>query len=350
MIREFEKILEENQFNHLKTNIAQLSINYIIRDEKVYVLNLFDLVTPNDTNYLLSKINIYNVQMQIQESFLQQNYKVVDFMSIFFTKEVEMVRGISLEDNSYWIVDTKYDRLIIYENQPSDYLFLRQTLEGLLEETAIHRKSKTRQKTKYFSPVNTLIVLINVAVFIALEIGGNTQDAYYMLNNGAMFGPLIATNGEYYRLFTSMFLHFGVNHLTGNMVSLLFLGDNLERAMGKIRYFLLYLVSGLGASFCSFMYNYIKGEVVVAAGASGAVFGVIGALFYTLIKNKGRLEDLTSVRLGILIVYILYSGFMSPGIDNAAHIGGLLIGFLIAIPLYPKKRTKHRRKEMERVV
>ncbi|NLZ81065.1 MAG: rhomboid family intramembrane serine protease [Clostridiales bacterium] len=223
---------------------------------------------------------------------------------------------------------------------------LRQSLEGLLEGYHLYKSPKS----KHFSSVNTILVIINVLVFIFLEIGGDTEDAYYMLTRGAMFVPLMVENGEYYRLFTSMFLHFGINHLTGNMISLLFLGDNLERALGKIKYLVLYLVSGLGASACSFAYNYIKGENVVAAGASGAVFGVIGALFYTLIRNKGKLEDLTSMRLGILIVYILYSGFVSSGIDNAAHIGGLLIGFLLAIPLYPKRKMKQRRKEMGRAV
>lgn len=345
MIREFEHILEGNRFSHLKTNIPQISINYKIQGEKVYVLNLFNL-DENYHNTLFLDLNFYNIQRQIQEQFYQQNFREVDFMSIFFTEDIEMVRKISLEDNSYWIMDLKYDRLIIYENQPADYMGLRKSLEGLLENSISHK----RPKAKHFSFVNTFFVIINVVVFILLEIGGDTQDAYYMLTRGAMFGPIMIEHGEYYRLFTSMFLHFGINHLTGNMVSLLFLGDNLERALGKIRYLLIYLLSGLGASICSFLFNVIKGEIVVAAGASGAVFGVIGALFYTLIRNKGKLEDLTSMRLGILIVYILYSGFMSPGIDNAAHIGGLLIGFLLAIPLYPKKKMKQRRKEMERVV
>lgn len=346
MIQEFEQIVERNSFTHLKTNVPQISVNYKIQGEKVYVLSLFNLDHEDYGDTLFLNLNFHNIQKQIQESFYQQNFREIDFMSIFFTENIQVAREISLGDSLYWIVDLKYDRLVIYENQPADYMYLRQPLEELLEGSSSYKSSKK----KYFSSINTLLVIINVVVFILLEIGGDTQDAYYMLTRGAMFGPIMIENGEYYRLFTSMFLHFGINHLTGNMVSLLFLGDNLERALGKVRYIFLYLLSGLGASLCSFLYNLVKGEIVVAAGASGAVFGVIGALFYTLIRNKGKLEDLTSMRLGVLIVYILYSGFMSPGIDNAAHIGGLLIGFLLAIPLYPKKKMKQRRKEMERAV
>lgn len=346
MIQEFERILEENQFSNLKTNIPLISINYRIEREKVYVINLYDLNQENNYNIHFSSLSFYHIQEQIRENFYQQNYKEIDFMSVFFTYQIEIAKEISMENNLCWIVDLNYNRLIIYENQPFDYMSLRQPLEDLLAGKKLYKRSKSQ----HFSLINTLLVIINVVVFLILEIGGDTGDAYYMLTRGAMFGPIMVENGEYYRLFTSMFLHFGINHLSGNMVSLLFLGDNLERVLGKIKYLLLYLLSGLGASFCSFAYNFIKGEVVVAAGASGAVFGVIGALFYILIRNKGKFEDLTSMRLGILIVYILYSGFMSPGIDNTAHIAGLIIGFLLAILMYPRKNRNQRRKGMERVV
>ena len=78
----------------------------------------------------------------------------------------------------------------------------------------------------------------------------------------------------------------------------------------------------------------------VAAGASGAIFGVIGALFYVVVKNRGKLEDMTAFRLGILIVYILYTGITTSGIDNAAHIGGLIIGVLLAILFYQRKGSE----------
>ena len=143
-----------------------------------------------------------------------------------------------------------------------------------------------------------------------------------------------------YRLFTAMWLHFGFEHLSSNMFSLLLLGDNLERAVGKGKYILIYLISGLGASMCSFLYNFVTASYAVAAGASGAIFGVIGALFYVVAKNHGRMEDMTIFRLGILIVYILYTGISTPGIDNAAHIGGLVIGVLLAILFYQGKGSE----------
>lgn len=185
-------------------------------------------------------------------------------------------------------------------------------------------------------------VLINIIVFVVLELFGSTTDAKYMLNSGAALPPLIIDYGQYYRLFTSMFLHFGIEHLFNNMLVLFFLGDNLERAVGKIRFVIIYLLSGLGGSTLSCLYYYYKGEVVVSAGASGAIFGVIGALFYVVIINKGRLEDMTSTRLGLLIIFSLYHGFSESGVDNLAHIGGFIGGILLCAILYRRKKLSCR--------
>lgn len=183
-----------------------------------------------------------------------------------------------------------------------------------------------------------ILILTNILVFIVLEVQGSTLDTKYMINSGAALAPLIVDYGQYYRLFTSMFLHFGIEHLFNNMLILFFIGDNLERVIGKIRFIIIYFVSGLGASALSCIYNYTRREIVVSAGASGAIFGVIGALFFVVIANKGRLEDITSLRLGLLIVFSLYYGFSQSGIDNMAHIGGFICGMVLAILLYRRKK------------
>ena len=92
---------------------------------------------------------------------------------------------------------------------------------------------------------NLLMVVINVAVFIILEFLGSTTDTIFMLDHGAMYEPMVTEYGEYYRLFTCMFLHFGVQHLLYNMLLLIFVGDMLERAVGKIGYLVMYLGGGI---------------------------------------------------------------------------------------------------------
>ena len=191
------------------------------------------------------------------------------------------------------------------------------------------------RKTAY---VNTAIIIINVLCFLYLELQGSTENAGFMLAHGAMFAPLVVDHGQYYRLVTSVFMHFGVSHLMNNMLVLFVLGDNLERALGHVKYLIFYLLCGVGANLVSMTVNLMTGSLSVGAGASGAIFGVVGGLVYAVGVNRGRLEDLPSRLLVVMILLTLYHGFTSINIDNAAHIGGLAAGILLGILLYRKPR------------
>ena len=137
-----------------------------------------------------------------------------------------------------------------------------------------------------------------------------------------------------------MFLHFGIQHLGNNMLVLLFLGDCLERNVGKIKYFLIYFLGGVGANCLSVWLELQNGEYFVSAGASGAVFAVIGALIYVVIVNRGRIENFTTRQLILMAGLSLYFGVTSTGVDNAAHFGGFLCGFLLGLLLYRKPVRK----------
>ena len=166
---------------------------------------------------------------------------------------------------------------------------------------------------------------------------GDTEDGDFMLEHGAVFWPYIEYNGEYWRLLTAAFLHFGFMHLFNNMLVLGFLGDNLERALGKLKYGALYITGAVGSNFCSFIIDKAKESYSVSAGASGAVFAVVGGMIYVLIRNKGRLEDLDQRRLILFVLMSLYMGYTTASINNTAHISGLFIGFIAAAVLYRKK-------------
>ena len=159
-----------------------------------------------------------------------------------------------------------------------------------------------------------------------------------MLHHGAMYEPMILENQEYYRFFTCMFLHFGIQHLLNNMVMLGALGWQLEPVIGKVKYLLIYFISGLGGSGLSFAWNVMHEEQSVSAGASGAIFGLMGALLYVVIANRGRLGDLSGKGMMLMVLLGLYCGMISTGVDNLAHIGGLVCGFILALILYRKKK------------
>ena len=188
--------------------------------------------------------------------------------------------------------------------------------------------------------VNGLLIALNVLFFLYLEITGSSEDAYFMYTKGAMFAPAVLEDGEYYRLLTAMFMHFGIRHIMNNMLVLFVLGDNLERALGHVKYLIFYLICGVGANVISLLFEMPSGDWSVGAGASGAIFGVVGGLIYVVAVNKGRLEDLSTRQLVTMAAFSLYLGFTSTGVDNTAHVAGLIIGIILAAILYRKpKRT-----------
>ena len=169
--------------------------------------------------------------------------------------------------------------------------------------------------------VNGLLIALNVLFFLYLEITDSSEDAYFMYTKGAMFAPAVLEDGEYFR------------HIMNNMLVLFVIGDNLERALGHVKYLIFYLLCGIGSNWVSMM-AHTADTMTVSAGASGAIFGVVGGLLYVVTANRGQLEDLNTRQLVIMIFFSLYLGYTSTGVDNIAHLSGLVIGFVLAIILY----------------
>lgn len=182
------------------------------------------------------------------------------------------------------------------------------------------------------------LAALNVLVFFVLELKGDTVgDAEFMVRMGAVWPEYISERGEYWRFLTAAFMHFGFGHLLSNMVLLVCAGPILERALGPLKYLLLYLSAGIGGNALSCMRRLINGHYAVSAGASGAIFGIIGALLWIVIRNKGRYKTLNSGGLVFLIAVNLIYGFTTGGVDNGGHIGGLAVGFLLGMMLYTEK-------------
>tara|TARA_Y100001970_G_C14187319_1_gene833347 strand:+ start:1090 stop:1611 length:522 start_codon:yes stop_codon:yes gene_type:complete len=161
--------------------------------------------------------------------------------------------------------------------------------------------------------------------------------AYSIHYFGANFGPDII-KGEYWRLLTSNYIHIGLMHLLFNMWCLHSIGLELEELIGSKFFFFVYTLSGISGSICSCFINYNS----IGAGASGAVFGISGALLimvYYLNQTSNSNIQYNYSPLLFFIMYNTFFGFVVPGIDNAAHIGGLIIGMfsgLIIGKLYLK--------------
>ena len=192
------------------------------------------------------------------------------------------------------------------------------------------------------APVTLALVALNIVFFLWTEVNGSSEDIQNMYRWGAMYGPAITEDHEYWRLVTAAFLHFGISHIANNMFLLLLMGDRLERALGHVKYLILYLVSAVGANLFSMILDLrLDPETfyrTVSAGASGAVFGVIGGLLWAVVRNRGRLEDLSARQMMIFAGLSFYYGLTAAGVDSKAHFGGLVTGFVMCMFLYRPKR------------
>jgi len=186
--------------------------------------------------------------------------------------------------------------------------------------------------------INAALIGLNLLYFVWLCFHGNPEtDVEMMVRQGALYAPLVL-EGQYYRLLTAAFMHFGIRHLSNNMLLLFAAGDRMETALGHVKYLVFYLLSALLASGISLRWHLMTGnEGVVMAGASGAVFAVTGGLLWVLFRNGGSLQGLSSGRLAAIVLLNIYLGASRGGVDNAAHLGGLLSGLVLAALLYRKR-------------
>jgi len=186
----------------------------------------------------------------------------------------------------------------------------------------------------YIPWVTIALAVANVAVFaweVSAGAGLVQPTAEWMLAHGGNFGPATLA-GEQWRLFTSMFLHYGLVHIAMNMIGLLDGGRHVERMYGRAGFAALYLVAGLCGSLATSLR-----DNVVSAGASGAIFGVFGAFGAFLFLHRDRLDKQVVARqsrgLVIFLAYNIMFGVSAQGIDVVAHLGGLVAGFLAGIAL-----------------
>ena len=174
--------------------------------------------------------------------------------------------------------------------------------------------------------VSGLLVAINVIVYLICTFTGNL-----LYNVGRLDVTSVIVHGEYGRLIWSMFLHSDISHIFNNMVILFFLGAMIEKEVGHIRYAILYFLSGIGGGALSLIYKALTFDLSGSIGASGAVFGLDGALLALILFSGRGMSNISPNRVILMIILSLYNGFNGENIDNAAHIGGLITGFLEGI-------------------
>lgn len=203
------------------------------------------------------------------------------------------------------------------------------SLDGIINVTDDINKKTEKENKKYeniFKPkkiiVTKILIIINIIMYIlSLVIGDNFS--YNLILLGANNRGLVLS-GEFYRLITCAFLHGSLLHLVVNMYSLWIIGSQVETYIGKLKYLIIYLLSAIMGSLFSIVFL----ENSLSVGASGAIFGLMGALLYFGYHYRLYLSNTLTSQLIPIIIFNLFLGFISSSIDNGAHIGGLIGGYL----------------------
>lgn len=305
--------------------------------EEFRIIRLVTKSLFNEEQYDFDKYKTKNIIRQIQKKTLNPFMNVLTIFTDIgynFNKE--------FDDNKRYKYIVLKEEKDLYKNEIIKEYFsdLKESIdfkedgfELLTRITSDISKKNLEESEMYnnmFKPkkpyLTYALIVINVIVFVLMYIlGSGSEDNETLIKFGANYPELIKS-GEYYRLITSAFLHIGTVHLLCNMYSLYILGQNIEHFFGKVKYIIIYLLSAVFASLFVMVFN----PVSISAGASGAIFGFLGALLYFGYNYRGYIGNSLISQIVPVIIINLGIGFVTPGISNAAHIGGLIGGVAVA--------------------
>lgn len=274
------------------------------------------------------KRKLIDFSMNVLSIYLDKNFytnKIDNFdekyISILIKDEDDFI------NNEY--INKAYKQVIDKFTYKEEGFELISKLTKEIEEKNIREGQEREKYMRNNKPIITyILIFINIVMFLLMYMLGNgSENTNTLIDFGANY-ILLTKAGEYYRLITSGFLHIGVIHLLLNMYSLYIVGSQVEYFYGKVKYVIIYLFSLIMGSLFTVALSSVN---TVSAGASGAIFGLLGSILYFGIKYRGYIGNSLVNQIVPVVVLNLIIGFTTPGIGNAAHIGGLIGGYLISM-------------------
>ena len=317
--------------------IIRIVSNYIHNDEQLDydIFKTKQIMKSIKKKTLSFKVPTLSIFLNLGDNVHMDKEANFDYITCLNVKNINDV----VKNNHLLEVFPDIKKTLNYKEEGMN-LFVKLTSEinKKTEKDAIQAEDIFRPKKP---TITYALIIINVLVFLAMYIFGNgSEDNITLLNFGANNRTFVLGFHEYYRLITSCFIHIGILHLFVNMYSLFVIGTQIENFFGKIKYLIIYLGSALFGSLLSICFSNS-----ISAGASGAIFGLLGAMLYFGHHYRLYLGNALYSQIIPVIILNLALGFFTTGIDNACHIGGLIGGIFISMIC----GLKYKNNKMERL-
>lgn len=363
---------EGRKFTPVELHVEGMRLFYVKEDQAVSMVWLI----AKEVCESMTREQYENYCKTIQDVFFKQNFTYVQMLTLFFSSDISAMKQLA-EGHMYWVIDERYGRLVVFENQPEDFLGLRKMLENNLSfggdsrnsggaqnnafqnnyvqsqpdkslgkrpkiyPGAVSPQKQVYRKIRKYSFVTIGIIVVNVIVFLMTDMFRMEG----LIRGGALSWQAVLNEHEFYRVLSCMFLHGDIGHISSNMMVLFAVGDIIEQEMGHIRYAILYVFSGIAASITSVLIHYWSEQYSWSIGASGAVYGVAGAMVMMFILNPYLRRQQNLARMGIFVVFLFYSLIIGEqGIDNAAHLGGFIVGGILYFIMHQIQSVQRNRR------
>ncbi len=286
----------------------------------------------------LGKASLHTLNIYVSQYPPVDDYEAHISESLVVNKGKAYVHTILFETEHYidslkQLMVTMGDRLDIKLNHAYDDKDIELLQRSVLTQ-AVQNQEKEKNLFEAATPFFTYIFLaVQIAIFLIMTVTGGTENTANLIRFGAKYNPLML-QGEWWRFIMPIFIHIGILHLLMNSLSLYYVGTLVEKIYGRIRFALIYLFAGFSGTLASFLFSNS-----ISAGASGAIFGLFGALLYIGTVYRALFFRTMGSNVIMLVIINLVFGFTASGIDNSGHIGGLIGGFLAAAIVHlPKEK------------
>lgn len=322
-------------FQSIPTDIDNVSMFATYQKSSLYLINIIAL----GKDYVFDRDRYDQYRNTTRAQFAQVKSDKIILLNIMIVDDPSLVYEHvdytpNLEEDFvdvHWIVDSKEKNLIIPDKQLKSVLGLEKPIKELI--TTGIQEFYELTKTRKPSHVSFFLILINVVMWIILEYNGGSTDLGTLLKFGAINVNLIRETGEYWRILSSVFLHIGFAHLAYNAFALYIFGSRLEKYLNVGQYLFIYIFSGIVGGLCSYGGSVLMGTNTVAAGASGAIYGLLGAILILSKASGQSLDGLNSYMMWLIFIFGIVFSVISPSVDAFAHVGGFIGGLMASTPI-----------------